>query len=186
MAGQLGSLDCARSHWRALGLGLAAAALFGCGGDSDDEARRPAARSLTAIVANVVDGDTIRLANGERVRLVQIDAPELGRGDCYAKEARAELASLPRPREVRLEPDSNLDERDRFGRRLAYVHVNGTNVNVELVRRGAAVVWFRAGARGRYADRLLAAEERARAAGFGLWSACARRPKPGSTGQPHG
>jgi micrococcal nuclease len=154
-------------------------------------------------VSEVVDGDTIRLANGERVRLVQIDSPELTQRECYAAEAKAELERLlPRGgMRVRLELDPNLDRVDRHGRQLAYVFVGRTNVNVALVRRGAASVWFHNGARGRNADSLLFAVGQAQAAGLGLWSACASTrfdpqqpvatevappPRPGSTGQPHG
>jgi micrococcal nuclease len=184
MARELGALVSAGQRRRALA--LLALALTGCGGDSDEEAATPPAATTTVLVSQVVDGDTIRLANGDRVRLVQIDAPELHLRECYAREARAALTRLLREREVRLELDPELDEHDRFGRRLAYVHVGETNVNVALVGRGAAAVWFHQGARGRYANLLLLAEERARAAGFGLWTACVPPPKPGSTGQPHG
>jgi micrococcal nuclease len=134
----------------------------------DDEA--PAARD--AVVEHVIDGDTIALADGGRVRLVQIDAPEKG-DECYGDRATA-LARrlLPRGARVRIEPDPGLDQVDRFRRRLAYVFRDGENVNVALVRRGAAGVWFFRGARGRYANELLAAAEEARTRRRGLWSAC--------------
>jgi micrococcal nuclease len=182
MAGELGSLVRARKR----AVALLALALTGCGGDSGEEVPARPAGPPVVVVSEVVDGDTIRLANGDRIRLVQIDAPELRLRECYAKEAKVALERLLRAGEVRLELDPDLDQRDRFGRRLAYVHVGETNVNLALVGRGAAAVWFHEGAQGRYAERLLLAEERARAAGFGLWTACVAPPKPGSTGQPHG
>jgi endonuclease YncB( thermonuclease family) len=124
-------------------------------------------------VASVVDGDTIRLTNGQRVRLVQIDAPELRGGECYANDARATLSRLlPAGTRVRLEVDPRLDRVDRYGRRLAYVFKGRENVNLTLVARGAASVWFYGGVRGRYAVRLDTAARAARAARRGLWGAC--------------
>lgn len=75
---------------------------------------------------------------------------------------------------VVLEADPALDAVDRYGRLLRYVLRGGRNVNVELVRRGAAAPYFYRGARGRHSDRLLAAARTAKAAGKGLWGACPR------------
>jgi endonuclease YncB( thermonuclease family) len=124
-------------------------------------------------VSRVGDGDTLDVRGGERVRLVQIDAPELGDGECYARQAHRALESLARPgSRVALEPDPLLDQEDRFGRLLRYVHSGVTNVNVELVRQGAATPYFLGGDEGRYADELLEAVAEARAADRGMWSAC--------------
>jgi micrococcal nuclease len=125
-----------------------------------------------AVVARVIDGDTLELADGSRVRLVQIDTPEAGE-ECYAERATALTRRLlPPGTRVTLDLDPRLDEVDRYRRRLAYVRKGGENVNVTLVRRGAASVWFFHGTRGRYADELLAAAQQARAERRGLWSAC--------------
>jgi endonuclease YncB( thermonuclease family) len=132
---------------------------------------RPAAPLQT--VAQVVDGDTIRLVSGQRVRLVQIDSPELGEGECYAHEARAALSRvLPAGTRVRLETDLRLDAVDRYGRSLAYVFKGRENVNHMLVSRGAASVWFYGAERGRYANQLDAAARNAKANRRGLWGAC--------------
>lgn len=134
----------------------------------DDEA--PAARD--AVVEHVLDGDTVVLAGGVRVRLVQIDAPEKG-DECYGARATALTRRLlPRGARVRLEQDPALDQVDRFRRLLAYVFRDGENLNVTLVRRGAAGVWFFRGARGRYANELLTAAAEARLRRRGLWGAC--------------
>jgi micrococcal nuclease len=126
-----------------------------------------------ASVARVGDGDTIDLADGRRIRLVQIDAPELGEGECYGPEAAEALRQLlPEGTTLRLEADPRLDDVDRFGRLLRYVHLSETNVNLELVRRGAAAPWFFGGSRGRYAAELLTAARAAEAGGRGLWGAC--------------
>jgi micrococcal nuclease len=137
-----------------------------------------ASAPTSATVSAVADGDTLRLRGGARVRLVQIDAPELG-GECYGRAAARELTRLAGPgRRVTLELDPDLDDVDRFGRALLYVHSGETNVNVELVRRGAATPYFFAGERGRYAHDLLSAVAAARTARRGLWGACRVRWTP--------
>jgi endonuclease YncB( thermonuclease family) len=126
-----------------------------------------------ASVARVGDGDTLELEGGQRVRLLQIDAPELGEGECYGEEATSLLRFLVRPgTPVRLDADPELDETDRFGRLLRYVFVDDVNVNLELVRQGAATPYFVGGSEGRYARDLLAAADDARASRRGMWAVC--------------
>lgn len=139
--------------------------LAGCGGGDHG----PAAG---ATVDSVRDGDTVLLDDGRRVRLVQVDAPELG-AECHGDAAADELERLlPRGARVRLERDPRLDDRDRHGRLLRYVHSGGRNVNVALVRAGAAAPYFYRGVRGRHADALVEAAAEARAARRGLWREC--------------
>jgi micrococcal nuclease len=122
------------------------------------------------VVARVTDGDTLALASGARVRLVQIDAPETG--ECYGPAARRELLRLTPPgSRVALEADAALDRVDRYGRLLRYVRRGTLEVNLELVRRGAAAPYFYDGDEGRYAPRLLAAAVAARRQKRGLWGA---------------
>jgi micrococcal nuclease len=142
-------------------------ALAGCGQTAEEGSR------ADAVVARVGDGDSLDLRGGARVRLVQIDAPELGEGECYAREALRELERLAPPGgSVAIAADPGLDDTDRYGRLLRYVHAAHTNVNVELVRRGAAAPYFRGGEEGVYADELLAAVAGAREARRGMWGAC--------------
>jgi endonuclease YncB( thermonuclease family) len=125
------------------------------------------------VVASVADGDTLTLLDGRRVRLVQIDAPELGSGECYSRAARTELLRLaPVGSRVVLEADARLDDVDRYGRVLRYVWRNGVDVNLALVRRGAAAPYFYDGDRGRFSAALMTAAKQARAARRGLWKAC--------------
>jgi endonuclease YncB( thermonuclease family) len=132
-----------------------------------------AAPVTTAVVASVYDGDTLTLRDGQRVRLLQIDTPELGSGECYSRAARTALLSLaPIGKPIVLEPDPSLDQVDRYGRLLRYVKRGGVNVNLELVRRGAAAPYFYRGERGRYSARLADAAQLARASKRGLWRAC--------------
>jgi micrococcal nuclease len=133
----------------------------------------PASSNTPARLARVVDGDTIELATGARVRLLQIDTPEVGSGECYSRAAATELRRLvPDGSVLSLEADAPLDLVDRYGRLLRYVHAGGRNVNLELVRRGAATVYLYRGERGRYAAQLLAAGRAARVQRRGLWGAC--------------
>ena len=125
-----------------------------------------------AVVARVIDGDTIELVGGQRVRLVQIDTPEK-HVECYGDAASAITQHLiPAGTHVRIEQDPKLDQVDRYRRKLAYVWKGDEDVNVTLVRDGAAGVWFFGGRRGRYAKELLSAAEQAQAGHKGLWSAC--------------
>lgn len=131
-------------------------------------------------MARVGDGDTLDLRSGERVRLVQIDAPELGEGECYGREARQELERLaPHGAAVELEPDPDLDDEDRFGRLLRYVFRDALNLNVELVRRGAAAPYFFGGDEGRYAGELREAVSEARRERSGMWGRCRVEWSPG-------
>jgi micrococcal nuclease len=127
------------------------------------------------VVARVADGDTLTLTNGSKIRLVQIDAPEIGTAECYAQAARRELLRLaPVGSRVALERDPALDGVDRNGRLLRYVKRGTTNVNLELVQRGAAAPYFFGGDRGRYAAQLTAAATLARSQRLGLWGASPR------------
>ena len=125
------------------------------------------------LVTSIADGDTLTVAGSTRVRLVQIDTPELGSGECYSRAARRTLERLaPVGSTVRLEADPALDQVDRYGRVLRYIRRGTMNVNIALVRAGAAAPYFYGGDRGRYANRLLVEATRAKAAKRGLWGAC--------------
>ena len=143
----------------------------GCGdGALEPQARRPT--TGTGVVARVNDGDTLTLRSGAKVRLVQIDAPELT-SDCYGRAAQRALAALvPEGTRVRLVRDPALDATDRYGRLLRYVLVDGRDVNVELVRRGAASPYFFRKERGEHAQELLEAVDAARDDRAGYWGAC--------------
>ena len=153
---------------------LAIAALL-CGGAlalADATTAASTARVELGTVSSVTDGDTLRLGDGRRVRLLQIDAPELGSGECYSRAARTALLALaPVGSRVTLESDPRLDRVDRYGRILRYVKRDSVNVNLALVQRGAAAPYFYGGERGKYAARLLTAAKTAKAAKRGLWSA---------------
>jgi endonuclease YncB( thermonuclease family) len=131
-------------------------------------------------IARVVDGDTVSLTNGAKVRLVQIDTPEVYFGaECWGHQASAETSRLlPVGTPVRLAAEPATDRIDRYGRLLRYVIRirDGLNVNVFLVRHGDAAPYFYAGREGRYAGVLRRAALRARAHHRGLWGACRHTP----------
>jgi len=114
-------------------------------------------------VTRVVDGDTIivhytfaGMEATESVRLLNIDTPE--RGEPQYDEATEALRSLVAGKSVRLEfEEPGTVERGNFGRLLAYVFVNGLNVNVEMVRQGWSEFYTKYG-EGRYAKQFRAAE----------------------------
>lgn len=104
-------------------------------------------------VTKVIDGDTIEIANGERVRLIGIDTPEsrvnqktqrdsLRSGQdvqsiaIIGKEATNYMKALLEKKTVRLEFD--VTQRDKYGRLLAYVYLDDLFVNAEIVRAGYA------------------------------------------------
>jgi endonuclease YncB( thermonuclease family) len=103
-------------------------------------------------VDHVVDGDTIALRNGQRVRLVQIDTPEVFFGsECYGRAASRQTKRLLLPgSRVRLFPEPATDRVDQYGRLLRYVvRINGAlNVNIRLVAIGAAAPYFYMGSQG--------------------------------------
>ena len=124
-------------------------------------------------VSKVVDGDTITMSNGEKVRLLQIDTPELASKECYADQARIALVKLlSQSGKVTLTTDPNLDKVDRYGRSLRYVFIGKTNVNLKLAEIGAAAPYFYRSEKGVYAVQILKAAQTAQKLGLGLWSAC--------------
>jgi len=134
-------------------------------------------RSDPVLVRAVIDGDTIDVASYGRVRLLGIDAPELGRGfdtaAPFAADARAKLASLVLHRWVRLERDAVT--RDAYDRYLAYVfREDGVFVNVALVREGLARVSARI-ALVRLGE-LQRAEAEAQSFRRGMWGAAPQIP----------
>ena len=136
--------------------------------------------STTFRIDHVADGDTVDLTNGAKIRLVQIDTPEVYFSpECYGKQASAITKRLlPAGTPVRLTVEPATDRIDEYGRLLRYVvrARDGLNVNVYLVRVGAAAPYFYDGRRGRYAALLDRLARQARARHLGLWGACPRTP----------
>ena len=129
---------------------------------------------VTAEVTSVVDGDTIDvLLDGreERVRYIGIDTPEYNNGEaeCFAEEATNANEVLVSGALVRLEADQ--ENRDRFGRLLRYVYVDGLLINEELVRNGYATT-LTIPPNTQKKDQLAAREAEAQRLERGLWQNC--------------
>jgi micrococcal nuclease len=95
--------------------------LLACRGPSD-----------MAIVTRVIDGDTIVIEGGYHVRYIGIDAPESG--EFYYLEAKQINEGLVEGKKVRLESD--ISDKDSYGRLLRYVYIGDDFVNAEIVRQG--------------------------------------------------
>lgn len=131
----------------------------------------PATEKLTTVLY-VIDGDTIVVAKGEKVRYLGINAPE--KGQPFFREAKEENCRLVEGKKVRLELDKQ--PRDQYGRTLAYVWVGEVMVNLELVRSGLAHTYIFP-PNVKYQEQLLKAEEEAREKGRGIWSYSENRGK---------
>ncbi len=150
---------------------LAAPAVLACGGGSEDSSRCGPARVL---VTRVVDGDTIEVETGDKVRYLLVDAPEMP-DSCYASEAAEFNASLVEGREVSLAYDE-AGCRDRYGRLLAYVFVDGQEVNRFLVEQGYACVYVLPPAGVSREAEFRAWQDQAIQARRGLWGVCTEVP----------
>jgi micrococcal nuclease len=142
--------------------------------------------SAAVQVVRISDGDTLTISTGEKVRFLQIDTPEISPAECYGTEAHKALISMIGKSSITLESDAVSDDQDQFGRILRYVKVGKTNLNLKLVRIGAATPYFYQGEKGKYATQLLKAAENAKAKKIGLWKMCPSTKleplKPATTG----
>jgi micrococcal nuclease len=139
-------------------------------------------RSDPVLVRSVIDGDTIDVSTIGRVRLLGIDAPELGRGydtsAPFGREARDRLTQLVLHRWVRLEQEGAT--RDVYSRHLAFVMTeDGVFVNAALVRDGLARVSARVPLT--RLSELQRAEAEAQAFRRGMWGSAPQIPAPGYT-----
>jgi micrococcal nuclease len=132
----------------------------------------PASLAAGQQVARIYDGDTLTMATGEKVRLLQIDTPELSPSECYGAEARKALVGLIGKSPVTLETDPVSDDQDQYDRLLRYVKVGKINVNLKMVELGAATPYFYNGEKGKYSAQLLKAAQKAKAKKIGLWKKC--------------
>lgn len=123
-------------------------------------------------VKRVIDGDTVELASGERVRYIGVNAPESvdprKKAECFGKEAAKFNQELVEGNVIRLERD--ISNRDKYGRLLRFVYLeDGTLVNEILVREGyASVATYPPDVAKK--DMLRGAEQEARDEKRGLWN----------------
>lgn len=128
-----------------------------------------------ASVERVIDGDTI-VAGGVTLRYLLVDAPEAtaGHADCFGAGAARFNADLVLGKRIGLAYDPVC--RDAYGRTLAYVTVDGRDVNRLLIERGYACVLHVPPGGDARADELAAVQAEARRARRGLWGACDPAP----------
>jgi micrococcal nuclease len=129
-----------------------------------------------AKVARAIDGDTIELENGEKVRLIGIDAPETVDPkepvQCFGPEASAADKKLVEGRTVKMEKD--VSDKDMYGRLLRYVWVGNIFVNDYLIRNGfARLDTFPPDTK--YAAELKTAQTEAKNNKKGLWIVCGKK-----------
>lgn len=125
-------------------------------------------------VVSVIDGDTIKIPGGVRVRLLGIDAPE--KGECYYEESREFLKQLLEGKTVNLEKD--ISGKDEYGRLLRYIILvkddpqkDNLLVNDYIVRQGYAQA-VSSPPDNRYHDLLISAQEEALRENRGIWKEC--------------
>ena len=138
----------------------------GCGGDGSD------CGPSKAVVTRVVDGDTVELEDGTKIRYLMVNAPETtsGKNECYGQNAVTFNTDLVLNKEVELAYD--VECQDRFQRTLAYVSVGGVEVNSLMLERGYACLLHIPPDGDDRLDELKALETAAKTAKRGLWGAC--------------
>ena len=124
-------------------------------------------------VIRVIDGDTVELKNGERLRYNDINTPETVHPtkpiECHGPQASAKNKELVEGEIILVELGN--PEKDRYGRLLGYVYIDDLFVNAELVRGGYAEV-NSYGNPGSKLSNLLDIEKNAKKSMKGLWGAC--------------
>jgi micrococcal nuclease len=124
-----------------------------------------------ARVVYVYDGDTVKLDNGERVRYLGIDTPEMNYNnpppEYFAEEAKRFNAGLVQGKKIKLEYD--IVTRDKYNRLLAYVYIDGVFVNAKLIEEGLAKVYI-IPPNVKYADDFLELQKKAKEAKKGIWN----------------
>jgi micrococcal nuclease len=145
-------------RWCALAL------LAACGGGSPCGATE-------AKVTRVIDGDTIEIEGGVKIRYLLVDTPEVSNGgDCYGDNAKQFNTDLVLNKTVEISYDEVCT--DMYGRSLAYVTVDGQEVNTLLVQRGYACVLYLPPDGMSRVEEFRALQLDAKNARRGLWSAC--------------
>jgi len=116
------------------------------------------------IVSEVIDGDTIILSNGDRIRFLGINTPE--NGMYFYMESKDVLETMIHGEDIILEKD--VSDYDLYGRKLRYVFFKDIFVNLEMVKRGFANTYTYP-PDVKYGEEILMAERYARENNLGLW-----------------
>lgn len=142
------------------------------------------AKDVYLYVERVIDGDTLKLSNGQKVRLIGVDTPELHYSDKLLRDVKKSLKDIKTIQElgekafdftrelclnkkIRLEYD--VEKRDRYKRLLAYVYLeDGTFVNAKILQEGYGQV-MTVPPNVKYAEYFAKLEREARKSNRGLW-----------------
>lgn len=126
----------------------------------------------TATVARVIDGDTVELDDGVRIRYLMVNTPETtgGKNECYGSNAVQFNMDLTLGKEVELRYD--VEREDQFGRTLAWVTVDGMEVNRLIIERGYGCLLHIPPNGDDRAEEFKMLEQTAKLSQRGLWGAC--------------
>ncbi|MBI4168157.1 MAG: thermonuclease family protein [Candidatus Aenigmarchaeota archaeon] len=116
-------------------------------------------------VTKVIDGDTIVIAGGQRVRLLSIDTRERGE-NCYS-EAKQRLEELVLLKNITLERDR--EDKDQYDRLLRYIYTNESFINLQMVKEGLAVAYIYEPSV-KHRSQFIEAERAARSEGGCVWT----------------
>lgn len=119
----------------------------------------------TTLVTKVIDGDTVVVEGGQRVRLLNIDSRERGE-ECYG-EAKRRLEELVLLKNVTLERDK--ENQDRYDRLLRHIYVGNMSANLQMVNDGLAIAYV-IEPNVRHRDAFIEAEREARQQGGCVWT----------------
>src|SRR5690606_3633650 len=143
--------------------------------DRETSSNQEYIKTFDAKVESVVDGDTIKVyINGkvESVRFLLVDTPEtnhprLGKQP-FGEEAKEFTRQMLEGKTVQLEKD--VSDRDKYGRLLYYVYIDGKSVQEELLKNGLARVAYVYAPNTKYVDRYYEIQKEAQQKGIGIWS----------------
>lgn len=142
----------------------------------NDQKKSVVLENEEAVVLRVIDGDTIQVLNSEgkeeTVRMLLVDTPESVHPDktpqMFGKEASDFTKKHLQGKKITLE--KGVIDKDRYGRTLAYVFVDGINFNKRLIEKGYARVAYVQEPNTKYLDEFKKAEEKAKKKGLNIWS----------------
>jgi micrococcal nuclease len=142
-------------------------------------ATAPAGTGEGVLVERVVDGDTLVISGGERVRLIGVDTPETKHPnkppEPFGSDACEFTRRMVEGKRVQVEYDPG-EKTDRYGRTLAYVYIDGHMLNEQLLIEGLARALTNYPFSAAMKDRFRAAEAAARLQRRGIWSTTPSSP----------
>ena len=138
-------------------------------------------------VTTVHDGDTVSVivdGKPEKIRLIGIDAPEIGQKP-WGEEARKYLETLLNSCQWKVRLEYDVEKRDKYGRILAYLWTSdGKMINLLMVKSGHAML-FTIPPNVKHADEFRTAQQEARDGKSGIWAEKGLKERPGDYRKAH-